>query len=157
MSTAGFLTKMANCEQEPGSTTVSPFRVCVLGSAQCKVTDVITLHKVCPSSLNMDADSKCHIKMQTRRLCLLVFPTMLCLLDFSMHNCNKKNKEKKKKKPGGGVIEVKPRHRLTAVNNMQVRFVHQRQPTPPSLHQHWRVQPFTLTSGVCSVRGRHRV
>lgn len=61
------------------------------------------------------------------------------------------------KTPGGGLIGVKLRHRLTAVNNMQVRFVHQRQPTPPSLHQHWRVQPFTLTSGVCSVRGRHRV
>lgn len=40
-------------------------RVCVLGSLQFKVADVIVLHKSSPSSLNVEANWNYDLKMQT--------------------------------------------------------------------------------------------
>lgn len=36
------------------------------GGTQFKVTDIITLHRVCRNSLNIEVYSKCDLKMRTR-------------------------------------------------------------------------------------------
>lgn len=47
---------------EKKTVAVSQFKVCILESMQFEVIDVITLHKVYPSSLNTGAYSKRNLK-----------------------------------------------------------------------------------------------
>lgn len=61
---------------------VCQFKVSLFGSVQFKVAEIVSLRKVCPSSLNIKAYSKCDLKMQP---CFQLIPSA-SLVDFAHLN-----------------------------------------------------------------------
>lgn len=70
--------------EEEGDTTCVPIRS--LSSAQSDTIEIITIRKVCPNSINIDAYSNCDLVFSWFQVCVatwlrnLVHPAVLCVL-----------------------------------------------------------------------------